>query len=116
MMKWSVEPEPYFAISPGLPISIPPSDLERGWPPSLAKSLLSSLLLELSLLELLFRVRTDAMTAMAMVMRRRATAMTQNHRFPLLLLGYCLHFGFLIGGAWLFSVTGGGIEWTGAWG
>jgi hypothetical protein len=106
MIKWSVEPEPYLAISPGFPMSIPPSDLERGWPPSL----LEESLLESSLLELLFRVRSDAMTAMAMMRRRRATAMIQNHRFPLLLLGYGLHFCFLAGVAWLFSVTGGGIE------
>jgi hypothetical protein len=114
-MKWSVEPEPYFAISPGFPISIPPSDLERGWPPlsSLLEVLLSLSEVSLSLLELLSRVRSDAMTAMAMMRRRRATVMIQNHRFPLLLLGYGLHFCFFIGMAWLFSVTGGGIGGAG---
>ena len=114
-MKWSVEPDPYFAISPGLPISIPPSDLERGWPPlsSLLEVLLSLFEVSLSSLELLSRVRSDAMTAIAMMRRRRATAMIQNHRFPLLLLGYGLHFCLFIGMAWLFSVTGGGIG--GAW-
>ena len=89
MMKWSVEPEPYLAISPGFPMSMPPSDLERGWPPlsSLLEVLLSLLKVLSPSLELLSRVRSDAMTAMAMMRRRRATAIIQNHRFPLLLLG-----------------------------